>query len=352
MELTSSKILDFFPNHIQKLCLHGYGIPNSFTITHLPSLISLEIKAEGFNYLRVMSFIHAPQLQDLRVLVQDGPGELQEYDWRYTTSNLLDYIFLRIEISRHAPDGRVLVFRLPQTHSLDISSPYLPVHLFLAEPPPLLYSLRASIDNPSAVWQENLMTQWINPHYGVPHLARFSTLTSLRRIVLDRSLYLLSKPSPTDELFKLLAKDIHICPQLTSVTVAQCPSSWPSFLCQLRARNRTAMLSKTAKCIEELSFYQPLHATIASWLLDAVQGRNFNMVELPPIRQGNAWPVRPFEAGEGVFRSCYICHITGMELSCLEFTTRGEDCGLDRGTGSMIDAMARRVVRRNAALAI
>ena len=351
MELTSSKVLYFFPNHIQKLCLRGCGIPNSLTTTHLPSLISLEIKAEGLNYLLVMGFIQAPQLQDLRVLVQDGPWELQEYDWRDTTSNLLDTIFLRIDISCHAPDHCV-VFRLPQTRSLDISSPYLPFHLFLAEPPPLLYSLRASIDNPSAVWQDNLMTQWINPHYGVPHLARFSTLTSLRRIVLDQSLYLLSKPSPTDELFKLLAKDIHICPQLTSVTVAQCPSSWPSFLCQLRARNRTAMLSKTAKCIEELSFYQPLHATITSWLLDAIQAKNFNMVEVLPIRQGNAWPVRPFE-GEGVFRSCYVCYITGMELSCLESATQGEDCGLDRaGTGSMIDAMARQVVRRNAALAI
>ena len=108
------------------------------------------------------------------------------------------------------------------------------------------------------------------------------------------------------------------------------------------------MLSKTAKCIEDLSFYQPLHATIVSWLLDAIQGKNFNMAELPPIRQGNAWPVRPFEEGEDIFRSCYVCHITGMELRCLESATRGEDCGLDRGAGPMIDGMAR---GRNVALA-
>ena len=335
MELTSSKILDVFPEHIQTLRLHGCDIPDSLATIHLPRLISLEINAEGFGYLLVMKCIQVPQLRDLRVLVQDGPGELHEYDWRGTTSNPLDHICLRIEIPCHKRDGCVLVFRLPQTRSLNISSPYLPFRLFLAEPTPLIYTLCADIDNPAAVWHENLMTEWINPHYGV---ATVSILTSLRRIVLDQSLYLLSKPSPTDELFKLLAKDIHICPQLTSVTVAQCPSSWPRFLCQLRARNRTAMLSRSAKCIGELSFNQPLHAAITSWLLDAIQAKTLNVVERPPIRPGNAWPVRPFEEGEGVFRSCYVCHITGMELGCLESETRSEDCGRDRGAGPKIEA--------------
>jgi hypothetical protein len=97
---------------------------------------------------------------------------------------------------------------------------------------------------------------------GYQALQSFGSMVSLRRAVLDQSHYLLSKESPTDMLFKLLAENIHICPNLTSITVSQCPSSWPSFLCQLRRRNREAMLTKSTKCIEELSFYQPLHATI------------------------------------------------------------------------------------------
>jgi len=56
------------------------------------------------------------------------------------------------------------------------------------------------------------------------------------------------------------------------------------------------------------------------------------------IREEKAWPVRPFE-DKGVFRSCYICHITGMELSCLESETQSMDCGRERGDGSRIEAL-------------
>ena len=339
-ELTTSNVPRILPGHLQKLHLHGFSMPDPLTPISLPSLVSLEINADTLDHLLIMRYIQVPQLRILRVQVQDGPGELHECDWRDTTSNLLDHIFLRIEIPRHKRADRLLVFRLPPTDTLNISSPYKPLCLFLAEPVPLRYTLRAEIDiNQSAVWQEFLMTEWINPHHGIPHLAKFRTLVSLQRITLDQNLYLLSKPSPTDELFKLLAESIFICPQLTSITVAQCPSSWPNFLCQLRKRNRNAMLSGSTKCIEELSFYQPLHATITRWLEDAIKGKILNVTEGPPIREGNAWPMRPFEEDGGVFRSCYTCHITGMELGCLESETRSVDCGHDRGGGSRIEAV-------------
>jgi hypothetical protein len=159
---------------------------------------------------------------------------------------------------------------------------------------------------------------------GTPNLTKFKTLVSLQRIVLSQRLYKLSKQSPTDALFKLLEQNIHTCPQLDSVIVAQCHSSWPRFVCQLRKRNREAMLHRETKCIEELGFSQPLHATIIKWLVGAINPRILNVIKPPPIREGNAWPMRPLDAGR-VSRSCYICHITGIEPGCLEYETRNVD---------------------------
>lgn len=98
------------------------------------------------------------------------------------------------------------------------------------------------------------------------------------------------------------------------------------------------MLSKSTKCIEELSFYQPLHTTIIGWLIDAIMAKSLNVVERPPTRRGKGWPMRPFEEDEQVFRSCYICYITGMELGCLEYETRNVDCDRERGDASKICA--------------
>ncbi len=193
--------------------------------------------------------------------------------------------------------------------------------------------LRGQVRTFSARGDEELVTEWITP-YDIPSLVKFETLTALQRIVLDQRSYLLSEQSPADTLFKLLEQNTHTCPQLISITLAQCPSSWPRFLCQLRKRNREAILSKGTKCIEELGFYQPLHARIIRWLVDAIGARVLDMIERPPIREGNAWPMRPFEPVEHVFRSCYICHITGMEVGCLEYETRNVDCGRERGEGS------------------
>ena len=95
------------------------------------------------------------------------------------------------------------------------------------------------------------------------------------------------------------------------------------------------MLSRRTKCVHEVGFYQPLHATIISWLEDAIKARILDVKGLPPIREGNAWPMRPFEA-EHAFHSCYICHITGMELGCFESETQNADCGRQRGDGSKI----------------
>ena len=337
MDLTTSKFLRTFPEHLRRLCLHGFSRPNSLSLINLPNLISLEIKADGLDHLIIMRCIQMPQLLDLCVQVQDGPGELYGHDWRNTTSNLLNSISLTIKLPNHKQTDHVLAFFLPRTHSLNISSPDLPLSLSLAEPAPLPYTLCAKLGKVSAAWQENLITEWINPHHGMPDPANFRKLISLQRIVLDNGQCILQKESPIDELCDLLAKNIHMCPQLTSITVAQCPSSWPRFLHQLRMRNAEAMFTST-KCIETLSFYQPLHAIIIRWLTGAINAKVQNLVELPPIRQGKPWPMRPFPEGEILFGSCYICYITGMELGCLECETRNVDCGRERGDGSKVDA--------------
>jgi hypothetical protein len=357
-ELTTSKILLTFSKHLQKLHLHGFSIPDSLVLIDLPKLVSLEINADGLDHLLIMRYIRVPQLLVLRVQVQDVPGKLRKFDWRDTIKQSLDHISLQINVPRDQRGNYVLHFQLPQTNSLNISSPR-PLCLCLSEPTPSSYTLHADpeamsssigapsgIDALSADWREDLITEWINPHYEVPNLAKFGTLVSLRRVVLDQRQYILSNESPTDILFTLLAENTHICPNLTSITVSQCPSSWPRFLCQLRRRNRGALLSKSMKCIEELSFYHPLHARIIEWLMDAIMAKILSVKKRPPTRQGKGWPMRPFEEDDQVFRSCYLCHITGMEHGCVEYETRNVDCGRERGGGSKIIAGHYRVIHK------
>ena len=339
---SSDDILPLFPNYLRKLRFHGFAMSHSFFSINLPSLVSLEIIADSPDHLLVMRYFKVPQLRVLRVQVEDGPGTLHKHDWGDTTSNRLDHISLKVEIPR---GNHTLVFHLPQTQSLHVFSPYITLHLHLAKPVPLFYTLNAGLETMSgpsggqgrtlsAMWNEELMTEWIN-QCGVPRPATLKTLISLQRIVLSQRSYVLSEQSPADALFKLLEQNIDTCPQLNSITLAQCPSSWPRFLYQLSKRNREAMLLGKTKCIEELGFYQPLHATIIRWLVDAINTRALDVRERPPVREGNAWPMRPFEA-EGVFRSCYVCHITGMELGCLGYETRNVHCGRERGEGSKI----------------
>jgi hypothetical protein len=306
-ELATFKILLIFPEHLQELRLHGFSMPDSLPSIDLPNLVSLEVDANGLDDLLILRNIKVPRLRDLRVQVQDVPGEIHKYDWRDTTCNPLNHISLQIKIPRHQRGNCVVIFQLPQN---------TPLHLWLADSAPLSYTLHANLgamscpmDTPSRIetisvnWREDLITEWINPHYGLPSLTEFGAMVSLRRAVLDQKPYLLSKQSPTDVLSKLLAENIHICPHLTSITVSQCPSSWPSFLCQLRRRNGEAMLSKSTKCIEELSFYQPLHATIIQSTMDSMQAKILNDMGLPRTRQGNGWPMRPFREMKTVLYS-------------------------------------------------
>ena len=297
-ELTTSKVLHIFPKHLQKLRFQGFAMSHSFPSIALPSLISLEIIADSPDHLLVMTYIQVPQLRVLRVQVEDGPGTLHKHDWGDTTNNRLDHISLRIQIPRDKQGNHILVFHLPQTHSLHVFSPYIPLHLYLAKPEPFSYTLNADLRTMSgqshgevrtlsAIWNEKLVTEWINP-CGIPSLAKLQKLISLQRIVLSQRPYVLSEQSPADTLFKLLEENIDTCPQLNSITLSQCPSSWPRFLGQLRNRNREAILLRKTKYIEELRFYQPLHATIIRWLVDAIKARILNVIERPPNREGNA----------------------------------------------------------------
>ena len=68
--------------------------------------------------------------------------------------------------------------------------------------------------------------------------------------------------------------------------------------------------------------------------MEIIKAKDLNIAERLPVRDGNAWPVRPLEKDKRVFRSCYVCHITGMELGCLN--TQSVDCDRRRGSGSEI----------------
>ena len=272
---------------------------------------------------------------------------LHQHDWRHTMSTQLDHISLCIQIPCIKQGNHILVFYLPQTQSLHIFSPHTPLCLHLAKPVPLLYTLNASLGTMSGLpeglvraispmWNEKWVTEWINP-CGIPSLARFTTLISLQQIVLSQHPYVLSEQSQADTLFELLEQNMDTCPQLNTIILAQCPLSWPRFLCQLCKWNRVAMFLKKMKCIKELGFYQPLHATIIRWLVDAIKARTLNVIQQPPICEGDALLMCPCEA-EGVFCSFYVCHITGMELGCLNYENCKVDCGREQGEGLKIYA--------------
>jgi hypothetical protein len=342
MQLTTSKILHPFPKYLQRLRINGFSTLYPSSFIYLPSLVSLEVNTGGFLNLDIMRYIRAPRLRVLRVQVRDGQGGQDTHNWGGITRHLLDHVSLRIGMHSHKQGNHVLMFLLPPTYFLHIFSPYIPLRIYLSKPAPLSCILNASLNAMDGALHGQIdtlatMTEWINPT-GIPHLATFRTMVSLRRIVLDRRLYILSEQSPTDDLFKLLAENIDSCPQLTLVTLAQCPSSWQSFLYHLFRRNLGAMSSRSTKCIEELSFYQPLHTVIIRSLTDAINVKILNVMVQPPFRKGKAWPMRPIYSreDESGFRSCYVCHITGMEPGCLEHETRNVDCGRERSDGPKI----------------
>lgn len=64
-------------------------------------------------------------------------------------------------------------------------------------------------------------------------------------------------------------------------------------------RNRKAILSKATNCIYEISFYHPLHAMIIRVAHGYHQGEG---PERPPDREGNVWPMRPFDDDKRVFQ--------------------------------------------------
>jgi len=144
-ELTTSKALPILPKHLRKLRLHGFATSASLPPITLPSLVSLEIIADSPEHLFVMGRIQVPRLRVLRVQVKYGLGTQYEHDWGDTTNNLLDHISLRIEIPHDKRGNHILAFHLPQTQSLNIFSPSRPLHLYLAKPAPLFYTLNAGL---------------------------------------------------------------------------------------------------------------------------------------------------------------------------------------------------------------
>jgi hypothetical protein len=143
MELTTSEILHTFPSIYRNSASTVSVYQTRWPPIKLPNLVSLEIQADTLDHLLIMRYIQVPQLRDLQVQVQDGLGKRHEYDWRYTTGNLLDRISLTVKVPRHQQDNRVLVFHLPRTHFLNVSSPHRPLCLYITEPAPFSYTLHA-----------------------------------------------------------------------------------------------------------------------------------------------------------------------------------------------------------------
>lgn len=73
--------------------------------------------------------------------------------------------------------------------------------------------------------------------------------------------------------------------------------------------------------------------------MDATKAKFLNVTERPSVRKGITWPIRPLEEDEHALQGCYICHITGMELGCLEYETRSVGCGRERGHGTRVEAL-------------
>ncbi len=172
---------------------------------------------------------------------------------------------------------------------------------------------------------------WLKDTFG--GFIRSNVLTrfvSLQKITLSGNTHRIATPSSTNELMKLLAEDIHLCPFLRSITLSEYPSNWGYFLSALRIRNCAGLLHNHTSCIQELEFLGALHSIIVVWLQESIQGKLVKTESLPG-RQGNPWPVRPVKKIQGFYRSCYLCHISGLELGCQQSETQVVDCRRERG---------------------
>jgi len=340
-DLITSQFRDVHLPCLRKLYLRGLPQePPSITVT-FPCLELLEVHPR-FTYDRfiILERIKAPNLQQLYINAPKYHGPCQEtrFNCRGITSAKLLHISVQVD-----SDDRMLGFSLPSSLSLAVRGW---TELDLLEPLPPWYSLEVRIVGSDYLLRRldtlkaSAVTQLKDAFGGFIGSKGLvlTSFTSLQKITLSGNAHRISTPSSALELLKRLAENDHLCPFLTSITLAEYPSNWESFCSALRIRNCAGLLNKQTSVIRELEFLEGLHKNIVACLRASIQGK-FVQLTSPPTRQGNIWPVRPIKKTKDSYRSCYLCHISGFEPGCMHSETQAVDCGRERGQGLTIWAL-------------
>ena len=329
-DLITSQLRNIDAPYLRRLFLRLLPAESPSSILSFPHLELLEVQSKyGYDHFVVLEQIRAPNLEKLYIIISRHRGHCKKttFDCRDITGAKRLHISLQVD-----SDDRILTFRLPPCLSLAVCG-WMELHI--SEPLPLLYSFETGKEGSDYMLQylDALMMSAVTRlkdafggFIGPKILTRF---TSLRNITLSIA-HKISTPSSTDELLRLLAENVHICPFLTSVTLSEYPSNWESFLSALRTRNCAGLFDERTSIIHELKFLQGLHRNIIECLRTSIEGK-FVKLTSPPCRQGNLWPARPIMKTKELYRSCYLCHISGFELGCMQSETQAVDCGRERG---------------------
>jgi len=328
--LDTSRLRDFYIPSLRTLILRLLPAESPPTIVTLPRLEHLAVQSKyGYDHFVVLEQIRAPNLQKLCIIVSKHRGHCKKttFDYRDITSAKGLHITLQVD-----SDDRILTFRLPSCLSLAICGW---VEFRISEPLPSLYSFETGKES-SDHFLRNLdalmlskVTRLKDEFGGFIEPTILTRFISLQTITLTIA-HKISIPSSTNELLRFLAEDVHICPFLISVTLSEYPSDWESFLSALRIRNCAGLFNERTSIIQELRFLRGLHRNIVTCLRSSIQGKIVKLTS-PPSRQGNHWPARPVMKTKELYRSCYLCHISGFELGCMQSETQAVDCGRERG---------------------
>ncbi len=336
--LITSRPQDTYAPYLRRLFLRLLPSDSPSTIVTFPLLELLEVQTKyGYDHFVVLEQIRAPNLQKLYIMVSKHRGHCKRtiFDCRDITSAEKLHISLQVD-----SDDRILTFRLPSCLSLAVCG-WMELHI--SEPLPLLYSFETGKEGSDHLLRNldalmvSAVTRLKDAFGGFIGSTILTRFTSLQNITLGGA-HKISTASSTNELLQLLAENAHICPSLTSVTLSEYPSNWESFLSALRIRNCAGLLHECVSIIQELVFLQGLHRNIVACLQASIQGK-FVKLTSPPSRQGNHWPARPIMKTKELYRSCYLCHISGLELGCMQSETQAVDCGRQRGQAVTIMAI-------------
>jgi hypothetical protein len=337
-DLFTSRLWGIDAPYLRRLFLRLLPTEPPPVIVTFPCLELLEVQSKyGYDHFVVLEQIRAPNLQRLSIIVTKHRGHCKKttFDCCDITSAKKLHISLQVD-----SDDRILTFRLPSCLSLAVCGW---VELHMLEPLPFFHSLETGkegsgqlIGNLDALLV-SAVTRLKSAFGGFIGSAVLTRFTSLQQITLN-SPHDISIPSSTNGLLRLLAENVHICPVLTSVTLSEYPSNWESFLSALRIRNCAGLLNGRTSIIQELRFLQGLHRNIVACLRASIQGKIVKL-RSPPGRQGNHWPARPVMKTKELYRSCYLCHISGFELGCMQSETQAVDCGRERGQSVTVMAI-------------